>query len=182
MPAQGPTGDADRHLDDAVNRLRSVTRAHWAVGLVAALWACASEAGRDPTESPSDASVTFHTSAGPVAVTVEVADDAAERTRGLMFRPQLAAGHGMIFVFAKAEPQTFWMKNTLISLDMIFIGDDSRVVGLVENAEPLSEKPVGVAVPARYVVEVPGGFAREVGIVAGSLVTGRGVPGPLKAS
>lgn len=162
--------------------VRSVIRARWAVGLVAALWACDSEAGREPSESPSEASVTFHTSAGPVVVTVEVADDAAERARGLMFRPQLAAGHGMIFVFAKAEPQTFWMKNTLISLDMIFIGDDSRVVGLVENAEPLSEKPVGVALPARYVVEVPGGFAREVGIAAGVLVTGRGVPGPLKAS
>ena len=77
----------------------------------------------------------------------------------------------MLFIFPTLSPQSFWMKNTLISLDMIFVNDARQVVGLVANAEPLALQSRSVANPSRFVVEVNGGFAAARGIEVGTAVS-----------
>ena len=74
----------------------------------------------------------------------------------------------MLFLFDRTEVLTFWMKNTLVPLDMIFIGEDRRVVGVVEGAEPLSTDSRSVGVPSRYVLEVNAGFAALHGVAPGT--------------
>ena len=108
-------------------------------------------------------------------VQVEVAATPLSRSRGLMWRKELTVGHGMLFVFAEEEEQTFWMRNTLIPLDMIFIDSERRIVGIVENAEPRSFKRRGVGVPGLYVLEVPGGQARAMGLKTGGGVRFEGL-------
>ena len=87
-----------------------------------------------------------------------------------MYRQHLAPDAGMVFLFAEDEVQSFWMKNTLIPLDMIFIAADLTVAGVVENAEPLTTEGRGIDAPSRYVLEVNGGWARAHGVTAGTRV------------
>lgn len=101
---------------------------------------------------------------------LEVAKDEAARERGLMFRRELAPDRGMLFVFPEEADHTFWMKNTYIPLDMIFIGSDFRVVGVIKDARPLTLEPRSVGVPSRYVVEVRAHTAEAKGIVPGTVV------------
>jgi uncharacterized membrane protein (UPF0127 family) len=95
----------------------------------------------------------------PVEVRVELARTAGEQQRGLMYRDRLADGAGMLFLFDRSRHQVFWMRNTYIPLDMIFISTDKRVVGVVERAEPLTDDPRAVDGDSQYVLEVPGGYA-----------------------
>ena len=111
-----------------------------------------------------------------VAFNVEVALHARGAARGLMFRKQLAPDAGMLFVFEFARQQTFWMKNTLIPLDMIFIGADRRIVGIVENAEPQTTTERRVDAQSQYVLEIGGGLSARLGIRAGQTVEFQGVP------
>lgn len=113
----------------------------------------------------------------PVTVAVEVADSPQERQMGLMNRDHLPASDGMLFVFDDETVQSFWMKNTRIPLDMLFIGGDGRVRGCVERAEPFTETPRSVPAPARYVLEVNAGFCARHAVRPGDLVVIRGVPG-----
>jgi uncharacterized membrane protein (UPF0127 family) len=106
----------------------------------------------------------------PVRVTVELARTDAERARGLMHRRALPTDGGMLFLFARDEIHSFWMKNTLIPLDMIFITADLTVAGVVERAEPHSLTGRSIDVPSRYVLEVNGGWAREHGVGPGTKV------------
>jgi uncharacterized membrane protein (UPF0127 family) len=106
---------------------------------------------------------------------VEVAEDDRSRERGLMWRTSLKDDEGMIFVFPAESVQTFWMKNTLIPLDMLFIGRDGRVVGIVERAEPKTLSPRTVGLPSLYVLEVPGGWTARMGVRAGSVVKMHGL-------
>ncbi len=101
------------------------------------------------------------------SVNVELADTEQKREVGLMFRKHLDANAGMIFIFPSSQPQTFWMHNTEIPLDIIFADTDARVIGIVDNAVPYSDRAVGVSGSSRFVLEVNGGFARARGIVAG---------------
>lgn len=106
-----------------------------------------------------------------VRVRVEFAVEPETQRLGLMHRERLDADAGMLFVFPLPQRRhTFWMRNTLIPLDMIFIDDGFQVVGVVERAEPLTDTSRRVAAPSRYVLEVNGGFAEEHGIVAGTRV------------
>ncbi len=102
-----------------------------------------------------------------VVVNVEVAATNAKRELGLMFRRHLDEQAGMIFLFKQPQHLTFWMKNTLIPLDMIFADSDGRIVGIVENAAPLSESMDAVDGDSQYVLEVNGGFCKRHGIIAG---------------
>ena len=102
-----------------------------------------------------------------VVVTVEVAATNAKRELGLMFRRHLDDQAGMIFLFKQPQHLTFWMKNTLIPLDMIFADSDGRIVGIVENVAPLSESLDAVDGDSQYVLEVNGGFCKRHGIIAG---------------
>jgi uncharacterized membrane protein (UPF0127 family) len=119
---------------------------------------------------------TIGTARGPVAITLEVVADDASRARGLMYRDRLPDGHGMLFVFDEESDHAFWMKNTLIPLDMIFIGSDRRVAGVHANATPLSLAPVSVGRPSRWVLEVAGGYAARAGIAVGDRVDLTRVP------
>jgi len=112
----------------------------------------------------------IHASGGEVEVTLEVAATPEAQQRGLMYRTSLADDHGMLFVFPADANHAFWMKNTLIPLDMLFIAADGRVAGIHANATPLSTVSIAVAQPSRYVLEVPGGFAQRRGIVPGDRV------------
>jgi len=113
---------------------------------------------------------------GAVTVRVEIARTPAQRARGLMFRRSLDADAGMLFVYPYARVRTFWMRNTYLPLDMIFVGRDRRVAGVVENAEPRTEEPREIDAPSQYVVEVNAGFARAHGIFAGVAVGFEEIP------
>ena len=112
---------------------------------------------------------------GAVEVALEVAATPAQQERGLMYRSSLAEGRGMLFVFDQDGNHTFWMRNTLIPLDMLFIARDGTVVGIHANATPLSTANISVGKPSRYVLEVPGGWAARHGIAAGARVEFRGL-------
>ena len=99
---------------------------------------------------------------------VEVADDAAERSRGLMYREQLPRFGGMLFVYDAPEPVAFWMKNTLIPLDMLFFDASGRLAAVHENAVPGDLTPIPGGDAIQYVLEINGGAARRLGIVPGA--------------
>jgi uncharacterized membrane protein (UPF0127 family) len=109
-------------------------------------------------------------SAPEARVSVALARTEEERRRGLMYVQNLPPDDGMLFIFEADAEQNFWMKNTLITLDMIFISSDLTVVGVVANAKPLSLTPRGVGKPSRYVLEVNGGWAGAHGVEAGTKV------------
>ena len=117
----------------------------------------------------------LHGTGGPASIRLEVAASDAARANGLMFRQALADGDGMLFVFGETSDHGFWMKNTFIPLDMIFIGDDLRVVGVHARAVPQSLDTITVGAPSRYVLEVPGGWAERHGVTRGTQVELQGV-------
>ena len=104
---------------------------------------------------------------------VELARTDSEREKGLMYRAELPADHGMLFVFYDDAPRSFWMKNTLIPLDMIFINSRLEVVEVKANVPPCREDPCPSypSEPAMYVLEINGGLAEKNGIKQGDLVT-----------
>lgn len=117
--------------------------------------------------------VTILASSGPVRVSVEIADDPFERADGLMYRESLAADAGMLFVFGDERVRSFWMKNTLIPLDMLFVAADLTIVDIVEGALPCEADPCPLytsSAPARYGLEVNAGFVRDHGIRVGDAV------------
>jgi len=137
--------------------------------------ACARGDGASPAPQPSPARVVIAPrKGGTLVVAVEVARTEAERARGLMFRTSLGDGAGMLFVFDETGDHPFWMKNTLIPLDMIFIDDSGRVTGVVARATPGSLEPRSGG-PGRYVLEVNGGWAEQKGVAAGDQVRFEGV-------
>ena len=107
---------------------------------------------------------------GAHRITVEIADTGALRTRGLMWRTELPEGTGMLFIFPSEVVQSFWMRNTLIPLDMLFIDKQGRVVGVVQAAEPRTLTSRTVGKPSLYVLEVPGGWSTRNAVRAGSMV------------
>lgn len=107
---------------------------------------------------------------GVHAFSVELATTEAEREKGLMYRKSLPEGQGMLFDFQRDQEVGFWMKNTYIPLDMIFIRSDGRIWRIAENTEPLSERIVPSNGPVRAVLEVIGGTARKLGIAPGDRV------------
>jgi len=114
--------------------------------------------------------VVLQGSNGPVRVRVEVAATPSARAKGLMYRTALADGDGMLFVFDETKDHGFWMKNTFIPLDMIFIDEQLLVAGVHANAVPQSTRTLSIGRDSRYVLEVPGGWAARHGVAAGSRV------------
>jgi uncharacterized membrane protein (UPF0127 family) len=101
---------------------------------------------------------------------VELAVTPEQQAKGLMFRRELPEGRGMLFDFQKEQPASFWMKNTYIPLDMIFIRANGRILRVAENTVPLSEALVSSGGPVRAVLEVIAGTAKKLGIAAGDRV------------
>jgi uncharacterized protein len=107
------------------------------------------------------------TANGPQRFEVEVMREEADRARGLMFRRSLAPDRGMLFDFARVEPVSMWMKNTYISLDMIFIRPNGTIARVAENTEPLSTRTVSSGEPVLAVLEVVAGTAKRLAIKPG---------------
>jgi len=110
------------------------------------------------------------TAAGTVSFVVELADDDAERSRGLMFRERLGPNAGMLFDFKREQHVSFWMKNTLIPLDMFFIKSDGRIVRIAKRTVPHSEQGIPSTEPVQAVLETNAGVADRYGIKAGDVV------------
>jgi len=115
--------------------------------------------------------LTVTTTDGPHRFMVEVARTDAEQQQGLMFRREMGADEGMIFPRNPPRMASFWMKNTVLSLDIIFIGPDGRVINVAAGAVPYSLDPVPSDAPAAAVLELNAGRAAELGIGPGTLIT-----------
>ena len=113
--------------------------------------------------------------AGMHVLDVQLAQTPEQRQIGLMWRKDMPQHEGMLFVFEQASVQCFWMRNTLIPLDMVFIGADRRVVGVVHRATPETDDPRDVPGEWLYVLEVAGGMASRWGVRAGDAVQMVGV-------
>lgn len=138
-----------------------------------------------PTETVPNASVPVTTNEGIVRegevvflrgekrlrkIDVEVAENETERQKGLMFRPYLSDSVGMLFVFDEATPQSFWMKNTMISLDIIYVDQNKKIVSIQKKAKPYSEESLPSFGSAQYVVEVIGGYCDKYDIKVGDSI------------
>jgi len=104
---------------------------------------------------------------------VEIARTEKEQQRGLMFRKKLPEGAGMLFEFRKERPISFWMKNTYVPLDIIFIRNNGRILSIAENTVPMSDRLIPSRGPVRGVLEVIAGTANKFGIAPGDQVTHR---------
>ena len=151
-----------------------------AVAALALATGCKSDGQRAGSTSapPAAASATIDTGARKLTFRLELALTPQEQERGLMFRKSLDADAGMLFVSKVEGPHVFWMKNTLIPLDMIFIAANRRIVGIVENAEPQTLTGRQVDGPSQYVLEIGGGLSASLGIRPGQPIEFAGVPSP----
>lgn len=112
------------------------------------------------------------------AIPVEEALTRKKRIQGLMNRDQLKARTGMWFVFDDDEKRSFWMRNTRIPLDIVYVDHKGKIVRIFKNTRPYSERGLPSGAPARYVLEVNGGEASQLGLVEGGYVQTCGTPGP----
>jgi uncharacterized protein len=134
--------------------------------------ACVALAARAPAQAAGEATLEIISKTGVHLFAVELAANDAERSRGLMFRKELPEGRGMLFDFEHDQPVAFWMHNTYISLDMIFIAGNGSILRIAENTEPLSDRLIPSGGPVRAVLEVIAGTARKLGIAPGDRVAG----------
>jgi hypothetical protein len=153
-----------------------------ALSLAAAAPATAQIARQDPKTCKGQPEIKpfeplqIRTDKGVQSFRVEIADSEMEREYGLMCRRSLAPDRGMLFLFARSEPQMFWMRNTLIPLDIVYIGEDGRVVSISRNVQPLDESGAPSAGPAKFVLELPAGRAAQIGLLPGDRVLHRALP------
>ncbi len=150
----------DRHPDWL--RLRGLLAAFAVVAFCALAGATARAANFQPLE--------IVTKSGVQVFSVELATTDEEKQTGLMYRKELADGKGMLFDFSPEQEVSMWMKNTYISLDMIFIRGDGRILRIAENTEPLSTRIIPSNGLAKAVLEVPAGTAQKYGIRPGDRV------------
>ncbi|WP_414900065.1 DUF192 domain-containing protein [Sphingomonas flavalba] len=125
----------------------------------------------DTTVAPAADSLTVTTAAGTARrFSVEIARTPDEQARGLMFRTTLPADHGMLFPMAPPRPASFWMKDTPLSLDIIFIRPDRTIAAIAADTVPYSLEPLESGEPVAAVLEIGGGRAAALGIAAGDRV------------
>ena len=132
------------------------------IGLGLALSLVAAHAMAEP--------LVIHSGGSASKFEVEVASAPADREQGLMFRKSLGANAGMLFLYPDEAPVAFWMKNTLIPLDMLFLKADGSIAHIAHNAVPLDETPIESGAPVKAVLEVKGGTAAALGIKEGDRV------------
>jgi uncharacterized membrane protein (UPF0127 family) len=126
-----------------------------------------------PATAPSGLpleTITIQTKAGPHAFTVEVAADEESREKGLMYRTAMAPDAGMLFDFHTPQLVSFWMENTVLPLDMLFVRADGTVARIKANATPYSRANIPSGEPVQLVIELNGGRAAELGITEGAKV------------
>lgn len=105
-----------------------------------------------------------------VKIDIEVADDELKTAQGLMFRTSMGEKQGMLFIFPDEEERGFWMKNTRISLDLVYVNAAGEIVSIAKNAVPYSEETIPSGQPAKFVVEVVAGFTNKYGIEEGDFI------------
>ena len=137
-----------------------------AVAMLAALAALTSVS----VPAASFGTLEIATKSGVHIFSVEMATTEDEKQKGLMYRKELADGKGMLFDFSPEQPISMWMKNTYISLDMIFIRADGRIQRIAENTQTESDRIIPSGGPVRAVLEVVAGTAKKFGIAAGDRV------------
>jgi uncharacterized membrane protein (UPF0127 family) len=149
-----------------------VRRAAFTLALFVAACSSARIPENDATAAPPGVRIpiTIDTDKGPLIIQAEIADTNPARMKGLMFRKSMGEKEGMIFLFPAEQPLSFWMHNTLIPLDMIFIRADRTILGVVENAPPQTDAPRSVPGKSQFVLEVNGGLSALQGIKAGQAV------------
>lgn len=103
-------------------------------------------------------------------IAIEIADTEAKRNKGLMYRRSIPENTGMLFIFEKASMQTFWMRNTYVSLDIIFLNEAMEIVTIRSNTVPFSEVSVNSSRPAQYVLEMVSGYCAANGIKVGDKI------------
>ena len=134
------------------------------VMLLASLPVAAENAMRSPDYAATKIQLLPAPDRQPISFDVRLATTPAQHAYGLMFSPPLAARTGMLFIFSKDGPRSFWMKNTPISLDMLFFASDGRLVGIIANTEPFSLTAHKSQKAAQYVLEIGGGEAARLGL------------------
>lgn len=134
-----------------------------------------SGSGAPATAAIPTARVTLEGASGPVVVAAEVVKSPGRVQKGLMFRKHLPADGGMLFVMPDEDDHHFWMHNTYIPLDILFITGDRKVAGILENMKPHDDTSRGVGKPSRYVLEVNAGWAKAHGVAAGTAVRFEGI-------
>lgn len=139
--------------------------------LAVALIALSASLAGPPGRAASFSTLEIATKNGVHIFSVEMATTEDEKQKGLMYRRELADGKGMLFDFSPEQQISMWMKNTYISLDMIFIRADGRILRIAENTEPESTKIISSGGLARGVLEVPAGTAQKYGIAPGDRVS-----------
>jgi uncharacterized membrane protein (UPF0127 family) len=135
-------------------------------GLITATVAAVAFAGAGSAGCSLD-TVTIRDDAGTVQFTVDVADTNEERSRGLMFVEEMATMQGMLFVYERPQRASFWMRNTLIPLDMVFVDETGVVQNIHAMAEPLDETPIFGGEDIQFVLEINGGLAAMLGLEVG---------------
>lgn len=136
------------------------------------LWAALGQAAAQPAEDTriqrlEVEKVIIKTKIGSFDIDAEIADEPHEQSRGLMYRTDLGPGQGMLFDFGETRPVTMWMKNTPLSLDMVFVKPDGTVARVAERTEPFSEAIIPSGEPVSHVLELRGGVARMIGLKEG---------------
>lgn len=127
---------------------------------------CPADADGGPPKVPT-VTVAFVDAKSAPVLSAEVMATEAHRSRGLMFRKELPEERGMLFVFPDVDIRTFWMRNTCLPLDMLFVADDGFIAGIVENVPTMNDDGRTASCPVRYVLEVNAGFARRHGVKPG---------------
>ncbi len=148
-------------------------KASWivvAVLLVLAALAAAYYLSTHAKSNEEGTRVDMISSNGTVTINVDIADTPQEQQQGLMHRASMDEDHGMLFIFNGDTPQSFWMKNTPLPLDMIFVDSGLAIVDINHNAKPNSENVFTSRQPCKYVVEVNGGFCEAHGIAIGDRI------------
>ena len=152
---------------------------------LAAVMAVLGPAGLAPAAEAGpcrDDTVEVRLARGTIArFSVEVADDADERSRGLMFREALARSAGMLFLYERPQHAVFWMRNTLIPLDMVFADASGTVTRVHEGAVPGDETGIDGGPAVAAVLEINGGLARRLGIAPGAVMRHPGLASPQAA-
>lgn len=127
----------------------------------------------DPDGKPPEVPVStirFPAATSAPALRAETMLTEEHRSRGLMYRREMAEDHGMLFVFEDSQPRSFWMHNTCLPLDMLFVADDGYITGILENVPTMNDDSRSNPCKAKYVIEVNAGFCRKFGIKAGQSI------------
>ncbi|HUZ72547.1 MAG TPA: DUF192 domain-containing protein [Stellaceae bacterium] len=143
---------------------------HFRILLVASVLAFTALGARAELQQFATSTLVIDTASGPQHFNIELATTPAEQEQGLMYRDALAPDAGMLFIFSETQPAVFWMKNTLIPLDMLFIAADGRIADIHERAIPMSEANIVSKMPVKAVLEVNGGTVDRLKIKIGDVV------------